>query len=173
MNLEVRISIETAELFEELRNYYKKTIGLNLSKSDILIKAISYATNNWEEIDWKYVNEKKIKVDKYDISQASLRPKLQVTLEAKEKLIELKNILPQILEIRSVTLGVCMKLILKFALLERELKQEDKNIKIDRILNKNKSKYIAELYSEKAKSDSEKLLCIKKLVMNILLELDN
>ncbi|ADL52649.1 hypothetical protein [Clostridium cellulovorans] len=166
MDLQVRISIETAEMFEELKNYYQKTMDINFSKSDVLIKVVSDANDNWEQIDWKFVNEKKIKINKYDISEGSLRPKLQVTFDVEEKLDELKDILSQTLKLRSVTLGVCIKHILKFALLEIQL-QKDTDIKIKDIIEKNKSKYLTELYSE------ETQLAIEKFTTDILIELES
>lgn len=166
MDLQVRISIETAEMFEELKSYYQKTMDINFSKSDVLIKVVSDATDDWEQIDWKSINEKKIKIKEYDISEGSLRPKLQVTFEIEKKLKELKCILSQTLKLRSVTLGVCIKHILKYALLEIEL-QKDKGIKIEDIIEKNKNKYLRELYSEEVK------LAISKFTTDILLELES
>lgn len=165
MDLQVRISIETAEMFEELKNYYQKTMDIIFSKSDVLIKVVSDATNNWEQIDWKFVNEKKINIKRYDISEGSLRPKLQITFDIEEKLNELKDILSQTLKVRSVTLGVCIKHILKFALIEIQ-QQKDKNIKIEDIIERNKNKYLTELYSE------ETQLAIEKFATDILTELE-
>ncbi|MCH4201204.1 MAG: hypothetical protein LKF87_10745 [Clostridium tyrobutyricum] len=164
MELQVRISVETAEMFEELKSHYQKTMDINFSKSDVLIKAVSNASNIWEQIDWEYVNKEPIKIEKYDISKGSLRPKLQLTFDIEEKLNDLKAILPQKLKLRSVTFGVCIKHILKFALLEL---QHDKNIKIEYIIEKNKSKYLTDLYSK------ETQLAIKNFSADILLELDN
>lgn len=164
MDLQVRISVETAELFEELKNYYQKTMDIVFSKSDVLIKVVSDATDKWAKIDWKSVNEKKININRYNISEGSLRPKLQITFAIEEKLNELKDVLAKTLKVRSVTLGVCIKHILKFALLEIQL-QNDKDIKIEDIIEKNKSKYLTELYSEETK------LAIEKFTNDILIEL--
>lgn len=166
MEIQAKISIETAEMFEELKCYYTETMGMKVSKSDVLFKAISDAVDIWEEIDWQYVNEKKINIKKYEIATGSLRPKLQVTLETEEKLNDLKNRLPQILKVRSVTLGVCIKFILKFTLLNREF-QHNKNTTIKQIIKNNQKKYFTELYSEETKSS------IDKFVKDILDDLDN
>ncbi|ELC8460392.1 hypothetical protein QYB77_002575 [Clostridium perfringens] len=165
MDLQVRISVETAEMFEELKNYYQKTKGISFSKSDVLIQAFSYAINKWNEIDWKFVNEKKITMKKYDISQSSLRPKLQVTFDIEEKLLELKEILPKELKLRSVTLGVCIKHILKFALID--IQQNDREIEISDIIEKIKNKYLTDISSEEIK------LIINKFAKDILVELGN
>lgn len=166
MDLQVRISVETAEMFEELKNYYEKTMDIAFSKSDVLIKVVSDATDKWAKIDWKSVNEKKVNIERYDISEGSLRPKLQITFAIEEKLNELKNILPDKLKVRSVTLGVCIKHILKFALLEIQL-QNDKDINIEDIIEKNKNKYLTELYSE------ETQLAIEKFTNDILIDLES
>ena len=166
MEIQTKISIETAEMFEELKSYYTETMGMNLSKSDVLFKAISDAKDTWKEIDWQYVNEKKINIKKYEIATGSLRPKLQVTFETEEKLNELKHILPQILNVRNVTLGVCIKFILKFALLNREL-QNGKETTIKHIIEDKQKKYFTELNSEETK------LAIDKFVIDILNELDS
>lgn len=165
MELQVRVSIETAEMFEELKNCYQKIMGINFSKSDVLIKAVSEAADIWEQIDWKLVNEKKVSINKYNISEGSLRPKLQITVPIEEKLNELKDILPKVLKLRSVTLGVCIKHILKFALLEIQL-QKDEDIKIESIVERNKGKYLTESYSEEVQ------LAIKRFATDILLELE-
>ncbi|AMN33769.1 hypothetical protein ACSXC4_12865 [Clostridium perfringens] len=165
MDLQVRISIETAEMFEELKNYYEKTMGISFSKSDVLIQAFSYAINKWNQIDWRFVNEKKINIKKYDISQSSLRPKLQVTFDIQEKLLELKEILPKELKLRSVTLGVCIKHILKFALID--IQQNDREIEISDIIEKVKNKYLTDISSEEIK------LIIDKFTKDILVELEN
>lgn len=165
MDLQVRISVETAEMFEELKCYYQKKMGISFSKSDVLMQAFSYAINKWDEIDWNCVNEKRIKIKKYDISQSSLRPKLQITFDIEEKLLELKEILPQKLLVRSVTLGVCIKYILKFALLNIE--QNDIDIEISDIIEKIKKKYFDEKYSQEIK------LVIDNFAKDILDELEN
>ena len=165
VELQVKISIETAGMFEELKCYYTESMGMNISKSDVLYKAISDVIDIWEDIDWEDVNEKKINIDKYEISTGSLRPKLQVTSEIEEKLNQLKQILPKILKVRSVTLGVCIKFILKFTLLNIEL-QHSNNSTIKQIIEDNQKKYFTELYSEETK------LIIDKFVIDILNELD-
>lgn len=165
MELQVKVSVETAEMFEELKSYYKETMGMNISKSDALFKAVSELAEIWDQVDWKYISEKKVKFNKYDISASSLRPKLKVTSDVYEKLNELKNILPKILKIRSVTLGVCIKFILKYALIQRDLKQE-KDITIKQIIENSQSKYVSGLGCDKTKS------VIEKFTMNILVDLD-
>ncbi|MBZ0313479.1 hypothetical protein K7185_13470 [Clostridium butyricum] len=165
MELQVRISVEVAEMFEELKEYYKKTMGINFSKSDVLIKAVSSVTGDWTDIDWQSINEKKVNVNRYNISEGSLRPKLQITFDIEKKLNDFKDILPQKLNLRSVTLGVCIKHILKFALLE--IQEQNKTNLIEDIIKKNENRYLIEQYSE------ETQLAIKKLATDILLELED
>ena len=165
MELQVRISIETAEMFEELKKHYQKTMGINFSKSDVLIKAFSSVTDSWADIDWQSVNEKKVNVSQYNISEGSLRPKLQITFDIEKKLNDFKEMLPKKLNLRSVTLGVCIKHILKFALLE--IQQQNETNSIEDIIEKNRNRYLTEQYSE------ETQLAIKKLTSDILLELND
>lgn len=165
MDIQIRISIETAEMFEELKNYYQKIMGISFSKSDVLIQAFTATINNWEQIDWKLVNEKKINMNKYDISQSALRPKLQITFDVEEKLLELKEILPKKLKLRSVTLGVCIKHVLKFALLD--IQKNNLDIEIGDIIEKTKNKYLTGISSEEVK------LIIEQFTKDILVELEN
>lgn len=164
--LETKISLETAAMIEDLRNYYEKNMDMNLSKSDVFIKAFNNLLDREDSIDWEYINNKKIKVGKYDLTPTSLRPKLNITSEIKEKLNEFKELIPKELKIRNVTMGVCIKLILKSELLEI---QSDKDKKIDAIsdiIKNNKVKYMTESYSKEVQ------LYIEEFSNDILLELE-
>lgn len=163
MELQVRISTQTAEMFEELKRYYEKTMGINFSKGDVLIKAVSSIEDEWQDIDWQFINEEKVNINEYSISEGSLRPKLQITFDIEKKLNDFKEILPKKLNVRSVTLGVCIKHILKFALLG--IQQQNEINSVEEIIEKNKIRYLSKQYSEETK------LAIKKLVTDILLEL--
>lgn len=164
--LETKISLETAAMIEDLRNHYEKTMDMNISKSDVFIKAVNNLLDREDAIDWEYINNKKIKVGKYDMTSTSLRPKLNITLEIKEKLNEFKELLPKELKIRNVTMGVCMKLILKLALLDIQSDQNKKNNDISDIVKNNKLKYMTESYSKEVQ------LYIEEFAQNILLELE-
>lgn len=164
--LETKISLETAAMIEDLRNYYEKTMDMNISKSDVFVRAVSNVFDKDKSIDWEYINNKKIKVGKYDMTATSLRPKLNITLEIKEKLNEFKEILPKELKIRNVTMGVCIKLILKLALLDIQSDQNEKINDISDIIKNNKLKYMTESYSKEVQ------LYIEEFAKDILLELD-
>lgn len=164
--LETKISLETAAMIEDLRNYYEKNMDMSLSKSDVFIKAFNNLLDREDSIDWEYINNKKIKVGKYDLTSTSLRPKLNITSEIKEKLNEFKELIPKELKIRNVTMGVCIKLILKSELLEIQSDQDKKINAISDIIKNNKLKYMTESYSKEVQ------LYIEEFSNDILLELE-
>ena len=52
MELQIRIAFETAEMFEQLKEYYQETTGINFTKGDVLVKAINDTYVSWEEVKW-------------------------------------------------------------------------------------------------------------------------
>ena len=107
MELQIRIAFETAEMFEQLKEYYQETTGINFTKGDVLVKAINDTYDSWEEVKWENI---KINIKSYDLPQGALRPKLQIPFETEEKLIQLKRILTNYLELNKIiTTGAAIK----------------------------------------------------------------
>lgn len=126
---QARVSIDTARLLEKMRVFYEKKTGGNVSKGDCLIRA--YADSLWVE-DWKVIfNEPMPKTENYEISQTAQLLKVQVTDDVRKGIQDLKEELPELLGTRSVTVGVCIREILKAAFIKNNdsaKKEKVKNI---------------------------------------------
>lgn len=113
---QARLSIETARLLEKMRIFYEKKIGGSVSKGDCLI--MSYADALWVE-DWKEIFDKPTPpTENYEISPTAQLLKVQVTDDVRLGIQELKNTLPELIGTRSVTVGICIREILKAAYLK-------------------------------------------------------
>lgn len=158
---QARVSIETARLLEKMRVFYEKRIGGSVSKGDCLIMA--YADSLWVE-DWKEIfDEPMPKIENYEISQTAQLLKIQVTDDVRKGIQDLKETLPELLGTRSVTVGVCIREILKAAYIKNndsERKEKIKNIF---------SQEINFIYSEFDENTSEKFVeIVRKLETKIL-----
>lgn len=131
---QARLSIETARLLEKMRLFYKEKTGGSVSKGDCLIMA--YADSLWVD-DWeKIFNESLPPTEKYEISSTSQLLKVQISDDVKTGIQELKELLPRLLGTRSVTVGICIREILKAAYIKNSgLKIEEE---VKRIFEKNK-----------------------------------
>lgn len=131
---QARLSIETARLLEKMRLFYEKKTGGSVSKGDCLIMA--YADSLWVD-DWKKIfDETSPPTEKYEISPTAQLLKVQVSDDVKTGIQELKELLPRLIGTRSVTVGICIREILKAAY----IKNCDSTIEdeIRRIFDKNK-----------------------------------
>lgn len=123
MSYQVRLSYETVEFLEELKGVYEKLEHKPISKGEVLNRA--YYDSEWVE-DWQDIYIKRIKLSaKYDIKENSLRPRLQITNDVEQGIRELKIKIAEQLGLRSVTIGVVIRLILKAALLKNSLHGEN------------------------------------------------
>ncbi len=162
MELQIRIAYQTAEMFEQLKEYYQETIGINFTKGDVLTKAINDTYDLWEEVKWENIN---ICVKSYDLPQGALRPKLQISFEIEEKLIQLKKILTNYLELNKIiTIGAAVKYVLRIAI--NQIQSDDKP-SVDRIIFDTMKKYLKQDYSEETKKAindyvDEVMICLEK-----------
>lgn len=146
MELQIRIAFETAEMFEQLKEYYQETTGINFTKGDVLVKAINDTYDSWEEVKWENI---KINIKSYDLPQGALRPKLQIPFETEEKLIQLKRILTNYLELNKIiTTGAAIKYLLRIAI--NQIQSIDIP-SVDSILFDIMKKYLRQDYSEETK----------------------
>lgn len=114
---QARLSIETAKLLEKMRLHYEKETGGSVSKGDCLIKA--YYDSLWVK-DWKDIFKEPTPQEKeFEISPTAQLLKVQLTEEVKKGIQNLKLSLPDIIGTRSVTIGVCIREILKAAYIKR------------------------------------------------------
>lgn len=173
MIYQVRISIETAELIEELKNMYEDRTGISMTKGNVLM--LAFNDSEWVN-DWKEIFDSKIKLlNNYEIKEGALRPKLQVSNEVELGIQMLKKELPKVLGVRSVTIGVCIRLILKAAFIkniedEKCCNNENKGQRIDIQTLKN----IIKKYKEKIELDYDKEFSntVIKLLNDIETEVD-
>lgn len=109
---QARISFETAQYLEEMRLYYELVTGGSVSKGECLNRAYR---DSLSIVDWKKVYESKILISNHSISDSSNLLKVQITEETRDGIQKLKSTLPLVLGARSVTVGVCIREILKAA----------------------------------------------------------
>lgn len=136
MGYQVRLSYETAIMLEELKQIYENRERKPVTKGEVLNNAY-YDTKDVDS--WLSIYEKKIPLkDTYEIKENALRPRLQITNEVEQGIKELKIEIAKELGLRSVTIGVVIKLIMKAALLKYSL-DESKAESINRIFEKYKN----------------------------------
>lgn len=157
MGYQVRLSYETAILLEELKRIYENAEKSPITKGEVLIR--SYYDSQWVK-DWQKVYEEKIKVkNNYEIKENALRPRLQITKEVEQGIKDLKLEIANVLGLRSVTVGVVIRLILKASF----IKNNNENIEFDQwdVINDIFSKYKNEVtisFEEKEKDEVLALL---------------
>lgn len=116
MDLQVRLSYDTANLLEEIKKIYEKSNGIYFTKGDVVSKAMNDFYDLYESIHWSKYSTMIIKIKDNNIAQGALRPKLQLSKESYDKIVDMKNrILKESLDVRHVTFGVVVSLILKLA----------------------------------------------------------
>ena len=118
---QARISFETAQYLEEMRLYYELVTGGSVSKGECLNRAYR---DSLSIVDWKKVYESKILISNHSISDSSKLLKVQITEETRDGIQKLKSTLPLVLGSRSVTVGVCIREILKAAYIVTHEKNE-------------------------------------------------
>ncbi|TGE67548.1 hypothetical protein [Weissella confusa] len=159
MSYQVRISYETAILIEALKKIYEDMEKSPVTKGEVLIR--SYYDSKWVE-DWQKVYEQKIIVtDTYEIKENALRPRLQLITEVEQGIKDLKIEIAKVLGLRSVTLGVVIRLILKASF----IKNTNENTSIT---EKKAITQIFDKYKDKITSNFEE----KESVLQILNDLE-
>lgn len=154
MSYQVRISYETAMLIEELKRIYEDMEKSPVTKGEVLIR--SYYDSKWVE-DWQKVYEQKIRItNDYEIKENALRPRLQLTTEVEQGIKDLKIQIANTLGLRSVTLGVVIRQILKASF----IKNANENISINQ---KKAITQIFDKYKDKITSFEEKESVLKIL----------
>ena len=109
---QARISFEAAQYLEEMRLYYEQLTGGSISKGECLDRAYK---DSLSVDDWKKVYDSKISIKNHSISDSSKLLKVQITEDTRNGIQQLKSTLPSILGARSVTIGVCIREMLKAA----------------------------------------------------------
>lgn len=93
MELQVRVAYETAEMLEQLKEYYERKSGVKYSKGEVLSRAILDTYDLWDEIEWTNL---KVEIEEREVAPGALRPKFQVSVDIEDKIRELKKSLQHI-----------------------------------------------------------------------------
>lgn len=139
IEFQVRISVETAEIIEELKARYEAEQQIKFTKSDVLMKAVNDNESSWEETKWENIE---IQVPKKAITPSATRPKFDISPNVDNQLKRLKAYLPSYLGTRSVTLGVAIKYAVKLALFNLQM-NDNKVCTYSKMVNQVKEKYFA------------------------------
>lgn len=121
---QVRISAESAYYIRELKKIYEKESDTRVTKAMIIAKAFDSAQNvtNWKKV----VQDNSIALNGiYPVEEKELKINVDISDRVATGIKQYKNILPSATNTRSVTLGVCLKYILKSALLAYQMQEDE------------------------------------------------
>lgn len=162
MELQVRLAYDTAQMLEQLKEYYELQLDITFTKSDVLSKAIIDTNNLWGEVEWDNLD---FDIKEFDITKSALRPKLQVSKEIEDEIKSLRKILSNYLGLEKfVTIGVAIKYVFRLALNQI---QQEKSISANKILFETLKMYLKKEYSE----DQKKIL--NEFVDEVLFKLED
>ncbi|WP_143463125.1 hypothetical protein [Levilactobacillus enshiensis] len=114
--LRVRISKETAQIFQALRDVYEQAYGKPMTQAMIISKALDDISNlsRWDKV----INNTSASIKTLkEITEKDLRIRVQLSPQMQETIQNYKYYLPQFAGTRSITLGVTLKFIFKGAML--------------------------------------------------------
>ncbi|HHK7075120.1 TPA: hypothetical protein ACQXJM_000609, partial [Streptococcus pneumoniae] len=109
---QVRISGEAAYYLRMLKEKYETSEGINITKATILTRAFqnSKTVTNWTKV----VQDNSISLKNiYPVEEKELKLNVALSDEVAEGIKKYKEILPSATNTQSVTLGVCVKFLLK------------------------------------------------------------
>ncbi|WP_429971779.1 hypothetical protein ACQW5G_04020 [Fructilactobacillus sp. Tb1] len=180
---QARISMETARLLDKMRLDYEKKIGGNVTKGDCLNRAFEDAkwteNYNYAEI-WKAIHE--VPMPALEGFDHAIKPsakilKIQINEDTKTEIEELRKNLPPILGANYVTVGVCIRELLKAAYLKDDKfygeKIKDKGFPVDPEEVIDESKIAKAIDFNGSKSNAELLALIDVTQEQINMLLDN
>lgn len=169
VELQVRITYETAEMLELLKEYYKDKEGINFTKGEVLSKAILDTYDDWKEIDWQQTLRLPITIEKeYAINAGAQRPKFQLSNNVAAKMETLRTIIKQSVDARSVTIGAAIKFVLRQTIYEI---QHGNTISVEQVINDTLERYLSDDLSSDTKNILQKYAdeLLTKLEINDLL----
>ena len=161
MELQVRVAYETAEMLEQLKEYYERKSGVKYSKGEVLSRAILDTYDLWDEIEWTNL---KVEIEEREVAPGALRPKFQVSVDIEDKIRELKKIITAYLELNKlITLGATFKYVFKLALYQI---QSSDTPSVEKILFQTMKEFSDSEYSK------ETINAINDFVDEIMLKLE-
>lgn len=114
MEYQVRISYETAEMLNQLKEYYEKNKEINFTKGDVVAQAIFDTKKFWSKVDW---NSLEVDVKHYKMLTGAVRPRIRVATDVDTQIRELREIISSYLGMsRFISVGVAFKYLFRLAL---------------------------------------------------------
>lgn len=116
--LRVRISRETAQIFQTLKDIYEQAYGETMTQAMIISRALDDVSglSRWDKV----VNNNSVSINtSKEIEEKDLRIRVQLSPQMQETIQNYKYYLPRFAGTRSITLGVTLKFIFKGAILVR------------------------------------------------------
>lgn len=119
MEYQVRISYETAEMLNQLKECYENDKGINFTKGDVVTQAIFDTRKFWDKVNWDSI---KVDVKHYEMLTGAVRPKIRVATEVDAQIRELREIISKYLGMsRFISVGVAFKYLFRLALSKIQL----------------------------------------------------
>ena len=170
MELQVRIAYETAEMLELLKEYYQEKNGIKFTKGEVLSKAILDTYDDWKVIDWSKTLGLPIKIEKeYEVNSGSQRPKFQLSNNVDSKIEDLRTVIKQNIDARSVTIGAAIKFVLRQTIYGI---QHENTVSVESVVNDTLDNYLAKELPKETKEILQKYTdeLLTKLEVNDLLK---
>lgn len=150
---QARIALDAAQLLEELKTIYENKEGVTVTKGNVIMKA--YQDSMWVN-DWLRINSEYIKLPhEYVLAPSALKLRVQISEEVELGIKSLKEIIAKQFK-HKVTIGVCLRLILKAAYIKNTNAELIDN-EISNIIFEKYKKELKEIF-ENANSEVESLL---------------
>lgn len=160
MQLQPKLTYETAQMLEQLKTYYRQRDGDKYSKSAVLTLAITETYDLWSTTDWRNIP---VAVDNINLNSGALRPKLEVTAEINAKLEQAERLMTTYFEAKFVRNSAVIKYILRLALNQIQNPTNSINQTLTNLL----TQFNAENYSDETKT------VLKEYVDQALQQLNN
>lgn len=116
---QARISRETAQIFQVLKDIYEQEYEEKMTQATIISKALDDVSvlSQWDKV----VKDNSIRIkSSKEITEKDLRIRVQLSPQIQETIQNYKYYLPQFVGTRSITLGVTLNYIFKGAILIRK-----------------------------------------------------
>ena len=113
---QVRISVEAAYYIRELKKIYEKSEEIKITKATILTRAFqnSKVVSNWKKV----IQDNSIPLKNiYPVEEKELKLNVALSDDVDKGIKQYKEIFPSVTNTQSVTLGVCVKFLLKAELM--------------------------------------------------------
>lgn len=150
---QARIAYDAAQLLEELKTIYENKEGVTVTKGNVIMKA--YQDSMWVD-NWLKIHNECIKLPhEYKLAPSALKLRVQISEDVEVGIKSLKDIIAKQFK-HKVTIGVCLRLILKAAYL-KNTNAELLDNGVSKVIFEKYKKELREIF-ENANSEVESLL---------------